>query len=55
MAVRSENFSEVKESEKGNALDKVAVAVGVSRPTLDSSYRRGLVALKGRRRSGARD
>ena len=37
LAVRSENFSEVKESDKGNAADKTAAAVGMSRPTLDKA------------------
>ena len=32
--VTSENFSEVSDTEKGRALDKVADAVGMSRPTL---------------------
>ena len=33
LAVRSENFTEVNEAEKGRALDKVAATVGMSRPT----------------------
>lgn len=33
LAVRSEKFSEVKKKDKGNALDKTAKAVGMSRPT----------------------
>ena len=32
--LRSEKFTEVNESEKGRALDRVAEAVGMSRPTL---------------------
>ena len=34
LAVRSVDFTEVNEADKGNALDKVADAVGMSRPTL---------------------
>lgn len=37
MAVRSENFTEVKSSGTGQAMDKVASAVGMSRPTYEKA------------------
>ena len=37
LAVRSENFTQVNDTDKGKALDKVAFAVGMSRPTYEKA------------------